>query len=457
MSFRIIIRRLASFGQTSLLMVMLICLPSSSIHSQENTTPSFTDQDIEFFENEVRPLLVEHCFQCHGEVEKAIRGGLTLTSRNAILRGGDSGAAIVAGKPEESLLISSIRYEDFEMPPKGQLNPEQVATLTKWVEMGAPDPRTGTAAKPKTIDIEAGKKFWAFAPRAKPPLPKIHDPQWPQNYIDHFVLAKLEDAGIQPASDANRETLIRRAYIALIGLPPTIPQIDRFLSDERPIESAFASVVDTLLESEHFGERWGRHWLDVVRFAESSGGGRSLMFPDAWRFRDYVIDSFNDDKPFDQFIVEQIAGDLLLHESHDQKIEQIIATGMLALGPTNYEQQDKELLRMEVVDEQVDTIGRAFLGLTLGCARCHDHKFDPIPMTDYYALAGIFGSTQTLVDGNVSSYVTRELATEKESAANKKYRDRIKKLTSRQNELVMQLKKIQPDSDLLVKPSSNRR
>ncbi len=260
-------------------------------------------------------------------------------------------------------------------------------------------------------------------------MPEPINSTWPQSDIDRFILAALEEAGIAPVVDANRETLIRRAYIAPIGLPPTIQQIDEFVDDPDEIDIAFARVVDQLLDSRHFGERWGRHWLDVVRFAESSGGGRSLMFPDAWRFRDFVIDAYNADKPFDQFIKQQIAGDLLPYDSHEQKIEQIIATGMLALGPTNYEQQDKELLRMEVIDEQIDTVGRAFMGLTLGCARCHDHKFDPIPMSDYYALAGIFGGTQSLVDGNVSKYVEQPLATETDLKRQSEYRDQVAELS----------------------------
>ncbi len=385
--------------------------------------------DIDFFENEIRPILVEHCLTCHGNDEKKLRGGLHLTSRADILRGGDSGPAMVTGKPDESRLIAAVRYEDFEMPPQGQLKPSEIDALVKWVEMGAPDPRK-TLSNPVSneIDMEAGRKFWSFAPRSDSPPPETSNKTWPVSSIDQFVLAQLEANAISTVEDASRESLIRRVYLALIGLPPTVDQIDGFIHDRDEMEIALAKVVDELLASKHFGERWGRHWLDVVRFAESSGGGRSLMFPEAWRFRDYVIDSFNADKPFDQFIREQIAGDLLSSDSHHQKTERLVATGMLALGPTNYEQQDKELLAMEVIDEQVDTIGRAFLGLTLGCARCHDHKFDPIPMTDYYALAGIFGSTVSLVDGNVSSYVIQPLATEQELVADRQYRARVAKL-----------------------------
>lgn len=433
----------------SSLVALLMLLASSGFclsafaQIDKDQVRKFTPSEIDFFENKVRPLLVNHCLECHGDDQEKLRGGLYLTSRKAILEGGDSGPAIVPGEPDESLLIESIRYESYEMPPSGQLDQSDIDILIKWIEMGAPDPReVASYAKPQVIDVEAGKQFWAFKQPVDFPIPETSDNSWPRTDIDRWILASLEKERLQPSQDADRVTLIRRASIALIGLPPTIDQIDAFVDDPDSIDIAFGKVVDQLLQSPHFGERWGRHWLDVVRFAESSGGGRSLMFPHAWRFRDYVIDSFNKDKPFDQFVREQIAGDLLPFKSHEQKIEQIVATGMLALGPTNYEQQDKELLRMEVIDEQVDTIGRAFIGLTLGCARCHDHKFDPIPMTDYYALAGILGGTQSLVDGNVSKYVERPLATEAELKKEREYRKKVASLTKQLAEAEAKLKKI---------------
>lgn len=390
---------------------------------------SFSIREIEFFENKVRPLLSEHCLQCHGTDDKKIRGGLRLTSRDEMIGGGDTGPAIVPGHPEESLLISSVRYEDYEMPPKGKLKDSEIDILVQWIKMGAPDPRQSQPLiNSEPMSLEAGKRFWAFSPVKDSLPPTTVDRTWARNDIDRYLLANMESAGITPVEDAGRESLLRRIYLAVIGLPPTVSQIRLFVSDDRSIEEILPEVVDELLASSHFGERWGRHWLDVARFAESSGGGRSLMFPEAWRFRDYVIDAYNQDKPFDQFIVEQIAGDLLTHDSHQQKTERLVATGLLALGPTNYEQQDKELLRMEVIDEQIDTVGRAFLGLTLGCARCHDHKFDPIPMSDYYAIAGIFGSTVALVDGNVSSYVTQPLASAEEVQAASKYLRQVKVL-----------------------------
>ena len=251
------------------------------------------------------------------------------------------------------------------------------------------------------------RDFWAFQSPKKVTPPEVKNADWPRGAIDRFILARLEAAGLDTAKDAERETLIRRIYFDLIGLPPAIQQIDEFMNDKSP--DAVAKVVDQLLDSPHFGERWGRHWLDVARYADSTGGGRSLLLPNAWRYRDYVIDSFNRDKPFDRFIREQVAGDHLPFDNDEQRAEQLVATAFLMIGAHNYELQDKEQLRMDVVDEQIEAIGRAFLAQTLGCARCHDHKFDPIPTKDYYALAGIFRSTKSLTPGNVSGFEQHEL------------------------------------------------
>jgi hypothetical protein len=413
--------------------ILAICVCLALHGTTSSQTIAFGNAEIEFFENRIRPVLVEHCFECHGDDDVKVRGGLRMTSRASMLAGGDSGPAVVPGDVEASLLISSLAYEDFEMPPQGQLPPQIIADFRKWIEMGAPDPRDGTAVQPDApADIVAAKSFWAFQPvqQTSPPCDLIQE-DWPKTDIDRFILQHLEAANIVPRPDASRASLLRRVHVALTGLPPSPDEINRFTDSDRSLDEDLAQVVDGLLDSPHFGERWGRHWLDVARFAESSGGGRSLMFPDAWRYRDYVIDSFNADKPFDQFVREQLAGDLLSFDSFAQQYEQIVATGFLALGPTNYEQQDKELLRMEVIDEQVDTVGRAFLALTLGCARCHDHKFDPIPMRDYYALAGIFHSTKSLVDGNVSGYVKRVLATDEEKAVAAEYESNVARLTKR--------------------------
>ncbi|MBI2481944.1 MAG: PSD1 domain-containing protein, partial [Planctomycetia bacterium] len=323
--------------------------------------------------------------------------------RAGIRRGGESGPAVVPHEVDESLLLSALRHESFEMPPDRKLADSIIADFEKWIAMGAPDPREGEVrASPKVVDIEAGRKFWCFQPIARPHVPAASDDRWPATDVDRFILDRLESKGFAPVADADRRTLLRRVYFDLIGLPPTPEQINAFLQNDSP--DAFDQVVDKLLRSPQFGERWGRHWLDVVRFAESSGGGRTLLFPDAWRYRDYVIEAFNNDLPYDQFVKQQIAGDLMVTPDLHEKRRQITATAFLLLGPTNYEMQDKETLEMDIVDEQLDTLGKAFLGMTLGCARCHDHKFDPIPTHDYYALAGILKSTQSVIHSNVSQW-----------------------------------------------------
>jgi hypothetical protein len=382
-------------------------------------TRSHSAERFDFFEQKIRPVLVKECYSCHSGVTQKSKGGLVLDTKAGLLKGGDTGRAIVPGKPADSLLIQAVRYShaELKMPPRGKLPDSVIADLEKWIQLGAPDPRTspGPIAQ-KAIDLEKARKFWAFQKPRRTAPPGVRDTAWPHNEIDRFILARLEAKGLRPAADADRVTLIRRAYFDLIGLPPTPEQIDAFLNDKS--SEAFARVVDQLLASPHFGERWGRHWLDVARFSESSGGGRSLLYKDAWRYRDYVIDAFNTDKPYDRFVTEQVAGDLLPHATAEERRQQLIATAFLVLGPTNYEEQDKDVLEMDVIDEQLDTLGRAFLGMTIGCARCHDHKFDPIPTRDYYALAGIFRSTHTLIHDNVSRWVEAPLplAGEQEAA-----------------------------------------
>ena len=370
--------------------------------------------DFEFFEKKIRPVLVEHCYECHSTNAKKVHGGLVLDSRDSMRQGGDSGAGVVPGDAAESLVLQALRYDSFEMPPSGKLPAEVIRDFETWIANGAPDPREqNTAIERSEIDIEAGKAFWCFQPISNSPLPKVAGSDWPESVIDQFLESRLEREGVAPVKDADRPTLLRRAYYALVGLPPKPDEIEAFVSDQSPTPLAFATVVDRLLESHHFGERWGRHWLDVVRFAESSGGGRTLLFPNAWRYRDYVIDAFNADMPFDQFVKEQIAGDLLADDiaqgDWQTRRRLMVATSFLLLGPTNYELQDKDVLEMDIVDEQIDTIGKAFLGMTIGCARCHDHKFDPIPTNDYYALAGILKSTKSVIHNNVSAWNTRKL------------------------------------------------
>ena len=353
------------------------------------STQARAEDPTAFFESRIRPLLAEHCHACHGgEKQKA---NLRLDSREGWMRGGDSGSPIHPGKPEASLLRKAVSYtdRDLKMPPKKKLSATEIADLDKWIAMGAPDPREAPAAKSggkqAALSVAEGRNFWSFKPVAPQSPPMVKDASWPRNEIDHFILAKLEEKGIAPAPDASALELKRRLSFDLTGLPPDH-------KDERDSER----FIREALSSTDFAERWSSHWLDIVRFAESSGGGRTLPFKDAWRYRDYVISSFQNDTPLDRFLTEQIAGDLLPHKTAAERRTNLTATGFLTLGATNYEEQDKQLLRMDIVDEQLETIGKSFLGMTLGCARCHDHKFDPIPTRDYYALAGIMRSTRTL-------------------------------------------------------------
>ncbi len=370
------------------------------------------DDGVEFFEKKIRPLLAEHCYECHATGQKT-KGGLNLDSREGWMKGGDSGPALVPGELEGSRLIVAVRYKDkeFRMPPKRKLSDAQIADFEAWVKMGAPDPRTAPAVAVgarREINIAEGRKHWAYQLPRKPSPPVVKDDAWPRTDVDRFILAKLEAKNLKPAVDADPITLVRRIYFDLIGLPPTPEQIDAFVSDCQSAagnrQPAITKLVDSLLASSHFGERWGRHWLDVVRYAESLTL-RGFVMKEAWRYRDYVIQSFNADKPYDRFLREQVAGDLLPHESIAQRQQQLVATTFLTLGNTNLEEQEKKQLDMDVVDEQLDTIGKAFLAQTIGCARCHDHKFDPIPTRDYYALAGILKSSKTLEHSNVSKWL----------------------------------------------------
>ena len=353
----------------------------------------------EFFEKNIRPVLVNKCYKCHSTEADKSKGGLLLDTREATLQGGDSGHGVVPGNPKESLVLEALKWanKDLRMPPEkegGKLPDNVIADFEKWIAMGAPDPRGGAApVAKKTIDPAKAKEFWAFKAPAESAAPTVKDTAWPLTDVDHFILAAQEAKGLHPVADADKRSLIRRVYFDLLGLPPTPEQIDAFLKDASP--DAFAKVVDGLLASTHFGERWGRHWLDVARYAESTGKERNFTSPTAWRYRDYVIASFNQGKPYDQFIREQIAGDLAPAKDVEQRNAQLIATGFLALGPKSLNEKNKEQFRADLVDEQIDVTSRAVLGLTVACARCHDHKFDPISQSEYYSLAGIFRSTET--------------------------------------------------------------
>ena len=378
---------------------LLICsfalLKGISVATATEPSP---DQ-LAFFEGKVRPLLIKHCYECHSTESKKLKGGLLLDSKEGWMAGGDSGEAIEPGNPNESRLIESVRYKNshLQMPPKYQLSEAEISVLERWVQMGAPDPRTGTkVAKAPGIDWEKGRKHWAFQPVARPAIPVVKNNSWTHGDLDHFVLSKIEAAGLRPAPDADRFALIRRVTLDLTGLPPTVSEVGAFVHDSASDDEALAKVVDVLLQSPSFGERWGRHWLDVARYADSVGKTRNIPFPYAWRYRNYVIDAFNADKPYNEFLAEQVAGDLLNATDKQDREEKLIATGLLALGSMDLNERDSEQFQLDRIDDQMDTLGRATMGLTLGCARCHDHKFDPIAQSDYYAMAGVFASTATL-------------------------------------------------------------
>jgi mono/diheme cytochrome c family protein len=359
-------------------------------------TPEPPDDDragIAFFEQNIRPLLAEHCYQCHSAQAKKVRGGLRLDSRAGWAKGGDSGPALVPGKPDGSLLIQAVRYQDeVKMPPKGKLAPRQIDLLVQWVRQGAPDPRTGPAADVarKAIDIDQGRKFWAFRPLTVSAPPPLKDgAAWCRTPIDDFILGKLRAHGLTPNPAADRATLIRRVYFDLLGLPPTPEEIDAFVKDPDP--SAYERLLDQLLDSPHYGERWGRHWMDVARFAESHGYEQDYDRKHAYPYRDFLIQALSQDLPYDQFVRWQLAGDEL---APDDPLA-LAATGFLGGGafPTQLTEAEFESARYDELDDMTGTTGVAFLGLSIGCARCHDHKFDPIPTQDYFRLAATFTTT----------------------------------------------------------------
>lgn len=368
----------------------IIGLPVSLVSASQ---PSAADLD--FFEKKVRPILVQRCYECHSTESGKTRGSLAMDSKAALLQGGDNGPGLVAGDPEKSLIIEAIRYtnRDMQMPPKSALPGEEVKILEEWVKRGAPDPRTQVVAHgPQKIDLNKGRQHWAFKPVAKttPPVAKQAHP------IDAFINAKLAEKNLEMAAPADPATLIRRMSFDLLGLPPTPDEVSAFEKEmaAHP-QTAVRELIDRLLASPHYGEKWGRHWLDIARYADSNGLDENVALGTAWRYRDYVVRSFNQDKPFDRFLTEQIAGDLLPAKNLAERHDHATATAFLNLGAKVLAEADKEKLTMDVIDEQIETTGRAFMGMTLGCVRCHDHKFDPISHEDYYALAAIFKSTRS--------------------------------------------------------------
>ena len=371
----------------------LTAFPVAANDAVPSTAPS--PAALDYFEKKVRPLLVENCYNCHSADNKAA-GGLRVDDRNGLLQGGGRGAAVVPGDPERSVLLKAVSHADpkLKMPPEFKLADEQIEVLTKWIQDGAAWP---TIDVPSDLTVERAdydqlrREHWSWQPLRSVTVPTVKNESWARDDVDRFLLEKLEHAGLEPVGDADRSAWLRRVTYDLTGLPPSPDEITAFLSDHGP--KAYEHVVDRLLQSSAFGERWGRHWLDVARYGESTGSARNLPYPFAWRYRDYVINAFNNDKPYDQFVREQIAGDQLPFASDEQRQEQLIATGFLAIGVKDVNQRFKVRFTMDNIDEQIDTFSQAFLGLTVSCARCHDHKFDPISTKEYYGLAGIFHST----------------------------------------------------------------
>ncbi|MBI2479878.1 MAG: DUF1549 domain-containing protein [Planctomycetia bacterium] len=395
---------------------LLICLPLLTLLAQVSwvraedaaATPNFDAAAIEFFEKEVRPLLVSRCYECHGTDSKEPRGGLRLDSRQAAIAGGDTGPAVVPHQPEESLLIDAINYgEVYEMPPKSKMPANEIAVLTKWVAMGAPWPNEDIAATDhlNAFDLAARRAtHWCWQPVRDLPPPQVQQRNWPQQALDGFILAKLQEAGLRPAAPADKRTLIRRAYFDLIGLPPSPAEVNAFLKDESP--RAFGKVIDQLLDSPHFGERWARHWMDLMRYAETYGHEFDYAIPHAYKYRDYLVRAFNADVPYDRFVIEHVAGDLLQpprrHPTEGYN-ESVIATSSWWLGEATHAPVDVLGDEAGRIDNQIDVFSKTFLGLTVACARCHDHKFDAITTKDYYAIAGFLQSSrrhEALLDRN---------------------------------------------------------
>jgi len=416
-----------------------LCLIVSGIRVAHAQTPA----QVELFEKNARPLFSSKCQGCHNAKLKS--GGLDFSSPEAIKDAASLGIFGKSSAPQESVLVRALSYENqIKMPPQGKLPPETIAAIRDWLAAGAPLPATtpsagnslaGTGVRPvalRGVITDADKNFWSFKPLSQAPPPTPQRGDWAINQIDRFILANLDKNGLKPAPQADKTTLLRRATFDLTGLPPTTKELEEFLADKSL--NAYEKVVDRLLASPRYGERWGRHWLDVMRYADSTGSDEDHRYPHAWRYRDYVVQAFNDDMPYDQFVREQLAGDILAADPNSGVgYRGIIATGFLGLGKKALAQKDLPLKRYDVVDDQIEVTAKAFLGLTVNCARCHDHKFDPIATKDYYQLAAIFSSTLSFTGGETGDPVQTPLAAPGEFEAFKKqwtaYNDLQKKVT----------------------------
>ncbi len=411
-------RRVQSTSGRCLAAAVLALAAAASAWGQ---TPAGEAEGIEFFEKKIRPVLVERCFECHSSQAPQLEGSLSLETAAGARKGGDQGPAVVPGDLDKSLLIRAIRYtdKDLQMPPpdKGRLPAEVVADFEAWIQRGAPDPRTGAAAAPAkyVVDIETAKQKWPFTRPVEPAIPAVKDQSWPRNPIDYFILAKLEERGVSPAPDADPRTLLRRLTYDLTGLPPSPEEVEAFVAGTESYEV----VVERLLTSPRYGERWGRHWLDVVRYADTAGDNSDYPIPQMVKYRNWVIKGINADMPYDEFIRQQIAGDLLPAGSTEEKYQKIIATGYIA-NARRFGSRVSDYPQHLTIEDTIDNLGRAFLGLSLNCARCHNHKFDPITNEDYYALYGIFHSTRYPWPGIELDKVQRDfvpLCSEEEIAA----------------------------------------
>jgi Protein of unknown function (DUF1553)/Protein of unknown function (DUF1549)/Planctomycete cytochrome C len=378
------------FSVSALVVAMIVA-------ASPNAAADDGDKGIEYFEKHIRPVLVDYCYECHSSEADEPAGGLRLDHREGMHRGGELGPAVVPEDPDESLILSALRYENLEMPPDETLDEAIVEKFQKWIEMGAPDPRSENpepSPLPKRENTSP-TELWSLEPVVQTAAPPVNDRNWIRNDIDRFVLSQHETHGLQHANAATPHVLLRRLSFALRGLPPSAAALTSATGDTA--DQVVDGVVDDWLESPQFGERWARHWLDVVRYGESAGSSRDVLMLYSWRYRDYVIDAFNADMPWDQFIREQIAGDLLPFESEADRRRQLIATGLLAIGSKSLNGGN---LALDLADDQIDVVSKSVMGLTVSCARCHDHKFDPIPTADYYALAGIFRNTRTWYGGS---------------------------------------------------------
>ena len=410
-------RLIVAFGSLTLGVLGLLSLLAAD--EPATTSESFSAEDVSYFETEIQPILQAKCYKCHGNGER--KGGLSLASRQGLLTGGDLGPAVELDALDDSQLMRALRYEDLEMPPTGKLPDDQIERFAKWVEKGVPwtpgvvEPTVAEVEEPYISDED--RNYWAYQSVERPELPAVSNVDWAINAIDLFILTQLDAAGLSPAPPAERRALIRRLSYDLLGLPPTREQVAVFEADDRP--DAYERLVDRLLNSPHYGEKWGRHWLDVVRYAETNGYERDGRKPNVWRYRDYVIDAFNKDKPYDKFVAEQLAGD----ELDDGGPEQLIATGFQRLGLWDDEPADPVQAYYDSLDDVVSTSSQAFLGMSIGCARCHEHKIDPIPQRDYYRMMAFFNNTykdirEDIYQKTKFTYLTQTtIATEEEKQA----------------------------------------